>query len=209
MQPVLAASSAASVVISSKAGVRQQAMVNSATFWNLKQEQVAVEDVFFHEYFSQMGKPGQAAKAKKAQKTKEDGSEDEEAEDEIWEALVNSKPEVQGEEDEDSDMDMAAFDDDYSDISLDFDGPGGDFDDEEMPSDMGSDVSGGVFDESDMSGDGSVIEEEDDQPAPAATKPTAKDDKRRKHRKEIKSLPTFASAEDYAEMLAAEDGLDD
>ncbi len=117
------AGGSANIVVPGKAGTgaAQRSSVNTPSFWNLKAEQVAAEDVFFHEYFSQIGKPAQAAK-KQARKEADEGAseEDEEAEGEIWDALVNSRPEVGGgDEDDDDDMDLARLDEDYgSDVSL-------------------------------------------------------------------------------------------
>ncbi|KAK4453578.1 ribosome biogenesis protein MAK21 [Podospora aff. communis PSN243] len=204
MQPILASGSASHLVVSSKTAARQQ-VVNSASFWNLKAEDVSAEDTFFHEYFAKIGKPGEASKAKKAAKVEEAGSEDEAAENEIWEALVNSRPEVEGDDATDgSDVDM----EDYEDSDGESIGSG--VDAEEM-SDMGSDGSGGfegIFDESedDMPGSGNEEEEKEEV---AGGEPVDGDSRtKRMSRKEMRSLPTFASADDYAEMLAAEeDGM--
>ncbi|KAK3984286.1 putative ribosome biogenesis protein [Cladorrhinum sp. PSN332] len=215
MQPALASGSAAHIVASNKAGTQRQKVVNSASFWNLKPEQVSAEDVFFHEYFTRMGKPGQPEKAKKPAKTEAPGSDDEEAEDEIWDALVNSRPEVEGpDDDEGSDIDMEDYEDSDEDMEV-----GGAALGEDM-SDMGSDASDddgfqGIFEDSEASGDDDEVasdveesekeEEEEEKEEKAPTKSS----EARKRRKQMKSLPMFASAEDYAEMLAGEeDGLE-
>lgn len=206
MQPVLAggSSAAAHVVIPGKAGAQRQSVVNSAAFWNLKLKDVAAEDVFFHEYFAQVGKPGQAKKAKKA-KADEDRNavaEDEE-EEEIWQALVSSRPEVLGDEEGDSDLDMDGLE--GSDVSLDLgsDGEEEGFGSDDMES-QGSDAGfSDIFGDSDKSD----VEEQDDKPGSEEerTEKEAKRSKARQRRKELKALPTFASAEDYAEMLAGEE----
>ncbi|KAK4166707.1 putative ribosome biogenesis protein [Cladorrhinum sp. PSN259] len=211
MQPALASGSAAHIVASNKAGVQKQKVVNSASFWNLKPEQVSAEDVFFHEYFTRMGKPSQGQKAKKPAKAEAD-SDEEEAEDEIWDALVNSRPEVEGpDDDEDSDLGMEDYDDSDEDMEA-----GGAALDNNM-SDMGSDASNdsfqGIFEDSEASEDDEDVlldaaaesEKEDEEEEKAPTK----NSEARKRRKQMKSLPTFASADDYAEMLAGEeDGLE-
>lgn len=219
MQPV-SSSSATNIVVPGKAGSTQRSSVNTASFWNLKQEQVAKEDVFFHEYFSQIGKPAQAAK--KAKKEVDEGaSEDEEAEGEIWDALVNSRPEVggaEGEED-DEDVDFAGLEDiDYgSDVSINLDDSADDM--SEGGAEVGSDagVDGGfegIFGDSedeegaeweDEEADEEDKEEEEDESAGKSKKWK----ERRERKKEMKGLPTFASAEDYAEMLGRDDDLDD
>ncbi|KAK4229488.1 putative ribosome biogenesis protein [Podospora fimiseda] len=207
MQPALASGSAAHIVASNKAGTQKQKVVNSASFWNLKPEQVSAEDVFFHEYFTRMGKPAQAEKVKKPAKSEAAGSDDEEAEDQIWDALVNSRPEVEGpDDDEGSDIDMEDYEDSDEDLEA-----GGAALDEDM-SDMGSDASDdgfqGIFEDSEASGDEDQAASDAEDSEEEEKAPT-KSSEARKRRKKMKSLPTFASAEDYAEMLAGEeDGLD-
>lgn len=210
MQPVLASGGA---VGSGKAASRQS-VVNSASFWNLPAEKVSAEDTFFHEYFARIGKPGQVAKTKKAAK-EQAGSDDEEAEGEIWEALVNSRPEVEGADvDDESDFDMEDYEDSDEDLDLDAAGDGGHGQDSE---DSGDDFQG-IFDDSegdDDDDDEAVGEEEeaavDGEGGDAeAISKNERNIANRKRRKAMKALPTFASAEDYADMLAAEDGgLDD
>ncbi|KAL2015942.1 hypothetical protein VTK56DRAFT_4514 [Thermocarpiscus australiensis] len=219
MQPILASGSASHIVASSKVGPRQPT-VNSSSFWNLKPDQVPAEDVFFHEYFTRIGKPGEALRAKKTagrEAEREAESGDEAEEEEIWEALVNSKPDLEGGDADDySDADLGGYD--YSDNDVEVDGIGAD----ENMSDVESEASDGdtgfegIFDDSEEGQEHS--EEESDGPGPgkdeaglaARRVPSKHAHKGRLSRKEMKSLPTFASADDYAEMLAAEDeDLDD
>lgn len=207
MQPILASGSSSHIVGSSKAAARQQPMVNSSSFWNLKPGQVSAEDTFFHEYFARVGKPAEASRAKKKADKDQAGSDEEEAgEDEIWEALVNSRPEVEGADaEEDSDMDLDEFD--YSDNDMEVDGD----DAGEKMADLGSDVSEGddgfegIFGDSDESDEAGSGEDEDEIEPEADEETTEPGRKRRLNRKEMRSLPTFASADDYAEMLAAEE----
>ncbi|OIW34463.1 CBF-domain-containing protein [Coniochaeta ligniaria NRRL 30616] len=219
MQPVQSTSGATTIVVPGKAGSTQRSTVNHASFWNLKQEQVAAEDVFFHEYFSQIGKPAQAAKKAKKE-LDENASDDEEAEGEIWDALVNSRPEVGGgEDDEDDDVDFAGLEDiDYgSDVSINLDDSADDMSEggADLGSDAGEEDGGfeGIFGDSDDDGaewedeeeEGKDGEEEEDETAGKSKKWK----ERRERKKEMKGLPTFASAEDYAEMLGRDDDLDD
>ncbi|KAK4182255.1 putative ribosome biogenesis protein [Podospora australis] len=215
MQPVLASGSSSHIVASNKAGTKQQKAVNSASFWNLKPGQVSAEDVFFHEYFARIGKTGETTKTKKPTPQHAAGSDDEAAEDEIWEALVNSRPEVEGlDADETSDVDMEDFE--YSDDDMDVDG-GAALDGElsDAVSDISEEESGfeGIFGDSESSGDDDESADETGEPdkeveAKKKQAPTRGSEARRR-RKEIKSLPTFASVDEYAEMLAAEeDGLE-
>ncbi|KAK0729435.1 CBF/Mak21 family-domain-containing protein [Apiosordaria backusii] len=206
MQPVLASGSASHIVASNKAGAKQSKTVNSASFWNLKPEQVSAEDVFFHEYFSRIGKPVEGAKTKKEANVAAD-SDDEEAEDEIWEALVNSRPEVEGDDaDEDSDIDMEGYEDSDEDMDVD---AAIDEDMEDLGSEVSEDDGGfeGIFGDSEESDeDGESAEEKGQGQKEEAPK---KFSEARRRRKELKALPTFASIDDYAEMLAGEeDGLE-
>lgn len=209
MQPILASGGASHIVASSKANARQQPVVNSSSFWNLKLDQVSAEDVFFHEYFARVNKPREASRAKKAADGQAGSDDEGEGEEEIWDALVNSKPEIEGADgEEDSDMDLAEYD--YSDNEMEVDGLDADG---KMSDSGGEDGFEGIFDDSEdevgmseedkeEAGTGDEVEEE------AAVEPSRPGRKGRLNRKEMKSLPTFASADDYAEMLAAEDGLD-
>lgn len=196
MQPVLAAGSAAHIVVPGKTTAKQQGTVNSAAFWNKKQEDVAAEDAFFHAYFSQIGKPDQEAKGKKAKKEAADGEEEDEIdEDEIWDALVNSRPEIDGDEDED--MDMGMSEDDESDLGSLIDMS--DDDDEEVEEDDDDEVDFGDEDYEMGEADEPASDGEEEEPS-AANKGKGKLGK-----KDFKKLPTFATAEDYAALLAGED----
>lgn len=199
MQPLLAAGSAAHIVVPGRAAAKQQGTVNSAAFWNKKQEDVAAEDVFFHAYFSQIGKSGQEAKSKKAKEAAygEDG-EEEMDEDEVWDALVNSRPEIGEDEGDDLDLDMS--EDDESDLGS-FLGMSDDDDDEE---DDGGDEEAGFDDEDEEMGEAgafSASESEEEQEDEAA----AKKSKGKLRKKELKKLPMFATADAYAALLAGED----
>ncbi|KAI0430420.1 CBF/Mak21 family-domain-containing protein [Xylaria sp. FL1042] len=205
MQPI-AASGQSQVLLSSKSSVKDVDSVNSASFWNKKSGDVAVEDAFFHEYFTQMGKPGQAEreqkrKLKKKDTTGKEGEDDEEAnEDEIWDALVNSRPEIQEDSDDGADFDdMMSLDDSEKEFrkAMEEDDDEDDFN----------------LDDSDVEISDDEIDEDEDE---EAEEPTAKEEKkdekpeseRKKKRKAIKALPLFASADDYAEMLAQDaDGM--
>lgn len=210
MQPVLATGNSTSVAMAGKDGVKRRATVNSASFWNLKPDQVAAEDVFFHQYFAQIGKPSQAAKAKKAKAADAgDDDEDDEAEEEIWGALVNSRPQVQGDDDGGEGFDTEDVDYD-SDDSLDL---GSDDEGSDGGAALGSDISSGddggfegIFGDSDESDVDAEADSEGEDTAAVPIKGKAKGG--RLGRKELRSLPMFASADDYAEMLANEDDMD-
>ncbi|KAL7628240.1 RNA-binding ribosome biosynthesis protein mak21 [Parahypoxylon ruwenzoriense] len=195
MQPV-AAGGQGHILLSSKPSAKAAGTsLNSAEFWNKKSEDVAVEDVFFHEYFTRVGKSEQAERKKqKASKASAEGEngEEEAGEDEIWDALVSSRPEVQGESDSDPDFDdLMSLDDSEDNLDKDMAEDG----------EEGSGDEGGVefWDDSDEDEDDEGDEEL--QPVENADEKKPESDHKAR-RKALKNLPTFASADDYAEMLA-------
>lgn len=202
MQPVLAAGSAAHVVVPGRATAKQQASVNSAAFWNKKQEDVAAENVFFHAYFSQIGKPAQEARAKKAKKEAVDGDEEEEIdEDEIWDALVNSRPEIDGDGDEDLDLDMS--EDDEMDLGSLIDMSDDDDDDDDNDDEEGDDDDDvDIGDEDEAMGEASDLASDGEE---EAEEPATKKDQGKLRKKQLKKLPMFATADDYAALLAGDD----
>ncbi|ORY66501.1 CBF/Mak21 family-domain-containing protein [Pseudomassariella vexata] len=196
MQPV-AASGQGSVLVSGKPTAKSAMSVNTASFWNKKAAEVAVDDVFFHEYFSQIGKPGQIERATKAKAEEIDDDDSEAGEDEIWEALKSSRPEVNGDSDSD---DLGSefgelMGDDGSDASLDDD------------LNMGGDSDGSALDFSDASSLDFSDEDEDEEGGAATAETTdgKPESEQRKRKKMLKGLPTFASADDYAAMLEQEE----
>ncbi|KAI1133655.1 CBF-domain-containing protein [Nemania abortiva] len=197
MQPI-AASGQSQILLSSKSSMKDADSVNSASFWNKKSDDVAVEDAFFHEYFTQMGKPGQAEREqkRKAKKDAGDEEEDEEAkEDEIWDALVNSRPEIQEDSDDGADFDdMMSLDDSEKEFRKAME----EDDDEDAFNLDDSDMD---FSDEDMEGDEDV-DEDNEETAVEDKKEEKPESERKKKRKALKALPLFASAEDYAEMLA-------
>lgn len=229
MQP-LAGSDAADRLVSVGKD-RQYAPVNSEAFWKKKSDEVAAEDVFFHEYFNRLGKD----KEKKEKKSKDPAERDEEGEDEdeIWQALVNSKPEVEGKEsDDDLDMDdlESAYDDDEDGDAEEGEGDEGvifnDESDEEMEDDVDADegpeppaksTAKKPRDEEpsdedddfnmDVSDEEAFVGSDEELPVDMGDKDDVKDDAKseRKKRRKLKHLPTFASADDYAALLAGED----
>jgi ribosome biogenesis protein MAK21 len=203
MQPLSGGDSR--VLVSNRGTQKKQEPVNSEAFWRKKAEDVSVDEVFFHKYFTHIGKGKQVSNKKKAPAKHADGAdnEDEENEDEIWQALVDSRPEVEGGSDEDSDMEMLDLDDSDAASSIsdedgeegeevDFEPAGSEVSDEGMegaPADSQSDA-------------GSDMDELFEKELKAAREADdgAEETSRQKKRR-MKSLPTFASAEDYAEML--------
>ncbi len=200
MQPM--ANDTQNVLISGSLGVVRRLPVNSEAFKTKKQDQVAAEDVFFHQYFSSLGKAG--SKKTKAQKKRGDGDEESGDEDEVWKAMMESAPDLEGIEDDEDDIDLSdlesemgesdegGMDIDEGDEGVDLDPAIFDEDDEDL---MGMDM-----EEPDQS-DASDFEGFDEQPSSQKTKGKDEKEKQKKAKKAKKNLPTFASAADYAKML--------
>ena len=217
----------------------QQLPLNSEAFWKKKAEDVAAEDVFFHEYFSRLGKDKEKAQRKK--KSKDPVERDEEGdvddddlsdqESEIWKALVDSRPEVEGPGDSDDDLDLddleSAYDksdDEGDDDEVIFN----DESDEEMEDIEEEDAAANAkaakaksrtskdddledeeaFD-MDVSDEEAFVDSDEDLPSDVelggVELPKEDDKAGRKKRRKLKHLPTFASVDDYAALLAGED----
>lgn len=224
MQPMSGTSKAADYLITHRDGDRRHDPVNSEHFWRQKVEDVRVDEVFFHAYFEKAGKAKQASKKEKRKKKKESEEESDESgeEQEIWKALVNSRPDIEGEEEDDdgfSDIDMDDMSDDEAGIQpnegveLNL---GSDHEDAELIDANEADEKDANVDHEDfdLDDEDAFVDSDEDIPIdfemnddtdiedPRASKSNKdqKDKKGRKKRK-LKHLPTFASAEDYAKLL--------
>ena len=190
-----------------------QASVLSEAFWRSDVSKVNPNEVFFHKYFNIVGRgKDQAREKKEKRKAKKAGSEadDDEDEDEIWKALVNSRPDLEGSEPSEDDMEMDMDDDDEPAGKPDEDGiqlgkgDGGLEDD-------GSESQEGLFVDDD---DEALLGSDDEVPSELETafneevklgsetqSKLPEESGRSKKRRKLKNLPTFASADDYAEMI--------
>ncbi|TVY14859.1 Ribosome biogenesis protein NOC1 [Lachnellula arida] len=222
MQP-LAGGDNKGILLSNKTNHGSVQPVNSESFWRKKAEDVAVDEVFFHKYFTQVGK-GKMDRKKKGKKGDGEDGDEENDEDEIWQALVESRPEVEG--GSDGDEEMLDFDDEDMDSmsesedgGVDIESSGGEEVDIESDGDEagvpvvddaqeGSSDEDGAFAEDLESG--SEIEDASDDEAELfakelqTAKPAQESEEKetsRKRKRRMKSLPTFASMDDYAEML--------
>ena len=222
MQP-MGGSSAADLLVK-PSGERTAAPVNTESFWQKKVEDVAADEVFFHSYFNQAGgKKPKTSDKKKSKARDSDDSEDDEGEDEIWKALVNSRPDVEGgDDDDDIDLDdlEAAYsdsDDDGSEPGLDM---GGDSDAEEgegmvLDAEEGdSDMDG--FPDFDDEDEDAFLDDEDEVPvdfddeeeveSEKDEKELSRSQQKRKERKKLKSLPVFASMEGLRQVAGCRAG---
>lgn len=221
MQPMAGTSKAASYLITTRDGDRTHDPLNSEQFWRRKVDDVRDDEVFFHTYFEKAGKAKQAEKKTKKKNRKQDDSEDSADDEEIWQALVKSRPEVEGDGGDDDDLSDFDMDDMMSD---DDEGPGGmdggvelnlgsddDEDDQEVADRRGQhaddDDDDDDFANFDLDDEDAFMDSDADVPVDLDVdedEGAAKDGRKSKKRK-LKSLPTFASADDYAKLLADED----
>ena len=205
MQP-LAGGDRRGVLLSSKTANHVQRPVNTEAFWHKKVEDVAVDEVFFHKYFSQIGKAKQALGKATGDMDLATDSDDEndENDDEIWQALVDSRPEVEGKSDTESDLEMT----DESEAGSSVGGVELGTDEEDAQDSDESEIreydgfEGGLFDDEGSSGSDAEHVFADE---PPTAQKEAPEETSKQRRKKLKNLPTFASVEDYAEMLEDDD----
>lgn len=230
---------------------QNQLPLNTEAFWKKKANDVAAEDVFFHEYFTRVNKDKEKVRSKKSKDVDAEDQSDEGLsgdEDEIWKALVDSRPELEADEDSDDDLDMSDLE---SALDSGEDGEGADEDDSDGgvifndESDVPSDEEMAEFSEPeeaappvktkkaakkpskeveedsddfdmDVSDDDAFIDSDEDLPSdmelggvdleePEKPADAAAPESNRSKRRKLKQLPTFASADDYAALLDAED----
>jgi ribosome biogenesis protein MAK21 len=205
MQP-MASNDTQSVLISSTTTV-PGLPVNTDRFRNQKDDQVSAEDVFFHKYFSSLGKDSIKAKSKKGDKGSEGGSIGEEDEDAVWKAMMDSAPDLEGVDDSDQNLSMSDLESNFDEAME--ESNDGDLDEAEVDAD---EIEGApIFEESEdemVDFDDLRVESSEDMTSeaiePGKAIPAGKKSKSveaRGKRKKMKALPVFASAADYAKML--------
>ncbi|PFH63341.1 hypothetical protein XA68_13798 [Ophiocordyceps unilateralis] len=186
MQPLRASKDVGDIWLGKKDAGSAAPGVNTAAFRNMKVENVAAEDIFFHQYFQHMPKDAK----KSAEKSAPD--DEEQDEDGIWEALVATQPDIVDEESDDGfdeleAADMASEDGSSPAMSLDSD----------------------MEEEDEVSSDGlAAMDEGDDHDEEDEKKRERERDEAtsgRSRRKALKGLPMFASVDDYAELLTGEE----
>lgn len=187
--------------------------VNIESSLQQKPTNISANEVFFHRYFDQMGNLKDKGKQQKKEKgkakkgTKAAGSDDDgEEEEEIWRALVDSRPEI---EDEDEDEEDGFDDEDF----------GEDFEDDPEDNPMEDDAidlaegdgsnlvshldeSNAELSDSDEVGDTNAIV---NQMTDGLDVLDEKDGARKRRKRKLRNFPTFAEASNFAEMLDEEE----
>ena len=225
MQPMAGSNAADLLVKPGKAGLTsaRNTEINSEAFWHRKIEDVAADEVFFHSYFNQAGKrkPPKAVKKSTQKNAADEEDSEEDGGEEIWKAITASKPEVEG-QDEDDDLSMGDLESAYSDNDEASD-PGIDLGGEEASAEDGVPLDDELSDSDEMEEmpelddeEDAMFDDEDELPEEfQAPKESDKEEelsrnkKKRKERKKFKQLPVFASADDYAKMLGQDDDEDE
>lgn len=204
-------------LVSARVRAAAQESVHSEAFWRRDISKVNANEVFFHKYFNIVGRGKDQARAKKEKRKakKAGGDEDEdddEDEDEIWDALVKSQPELEGSEASEDDLEMEIYmDHDDEPVSEpDEDGVQWEKEDGALEDDD-SESQEGLFDDDDeealLGSDDEVPSDletafnEEDKVESETQSALPEESERRKKRRKLKNLPTFASADDYAEMM--------
>ncbi|CAL9731867.1 ribosome biogenesis protein Mak21p [Monosporozyma unispora] len=207
MQPLFGGSELSNTILVKASDLQHNTMpANTENWLNKKVEDINPEDKFFHQYFSSKNS---AVKAKKDTKARGFDDDEEMDEDEIWDALVKSKPDV--EDNSEDEMDFGA--DDFSSDDEDLEAAAEEEDEsgsEDIEAFGEEDIDFSAFDGI----DGAAEEDDDNESASeieGSSKRThdesesdeEKDDKKSKKQKK-KALPVFASADDYAEYLKSD-----
>lgn len=215
MQP-LAGGDTSHFLASARYSGEAQAPVNSEDFLRREVKDIGADEAFFHDYFTRIGKASAAVERTDVAKGRDfaTGSDNDDDESDIWKALVMSRPELEGDEQSDSLVDM---DDIFSGseagmVAVDDEEAPGSQDDalSEAAADTGTDL--------DLESDEALVAS--DTEIPSEVNRTLRDGPLageifqaaalhrkppiRKRRK-LRHLPTFASAASYAAMLSGDD----
>lgn len=180
MQPLASGDSSGHLV---STGTHHQVPVNSEVFWDKARDEVAAEDAFFYQYFHMSGKT--AADKRNPKKARTDDDESESGESEIWKSMMESAPDLQGlDDDSDDDLEMSDL--------------------ESLDTSSGDEVGEGE----DGSGNSAPEDDDEDDEEDEDGGISAPDPKSlvsasgsALSRKQLKSLPTFAAAEEYETLI--------
>lgn len=217
MQP-LVGSNVADLLVKPGEAVSRKAPLNSEAFWAKKVEDVSADEVFFHAYFNASGTKKRKSGQQTSKKEHDEDEDDSDAgEEEIWQAIANSRPEVEG-PDSDDDLSMADLEsaysksDDGSEGGIDLGGDGEEVDEDAFAETYGMDGSDVAevpnldSDEDAMLGSDDELPFEMEEQIPEEN--TTRNKKKREDKKKLKNLPVFATAEDYAKLLGDDDDDD-
>ncbi|CCC71805.1 hypothetical protein NCAS_0I01370 [Naumovozyma castellii] len=221
MQPLFGGSQIdKTVLVKASDVILDQTPVNTENWLDMKVDEIKPEDKFFYQYFA--NKKNAIKKGKQDEKDVHGFDSDEEMdEDEIWDALVKSRPDV---EDDSDDGELNLDDEDFSSMSS---SEGEDAEEEAEEAEAKAELEKALGEsadeeasESDLDGDVfySFADEEAEQDASdsgkrsfsevssdAEVEEEEEEDTGKKQKKSKKnSLPVFASADEYAQYLESD-----
>ncbi|KAL9607211.1 MAG: hypothetical protein Q9167_007851 [Letrouitia subvulpina] len=223
MQPLAGGDSSGILLNSLRPKSSSKNPVNSEAFWKMESEKVDPDEVFFHKYFSSLGKGKERAKERKKKRTEkaDAGDVEDEDEEEIWKALVESRPEIEGSgedegegdmdtEDLESEMGRIEDEDGEEDAEVAVNGEGEDetrYEDEikevdesdHQAMDLGEDDEALLGSDEDLPSGLEKAFEREAKASEAAARRSGTG--KRRDKRKLRNLPTFASAEEYAEMI--------
>ena len=201
MQPMATTQGADLLVSASVKQARSAQPVNGATFSKLEDSRIKPDDVFFHKYFGIKTNGLEEARKRKAKNHKsvddEEPGEDDENEDEIWRALIDSRPEL-----EEDDIHTSSS---LEDFELDTDEEAGEEGNLiESISAFEPEGSDAYLDSDEVMSISDIAHFKEYSERPADQFPTRETPRAKKRRKLLKDLPTFASADEYAALLVTD-----
>ncbi|CAH6722088.1 ribosome biogenesis protein Mak21p [[Candida] jaroonii] len=223
MQP-LGGAHTGSLLVKATNVLNHDVPVNTENWLNKKSQDIKPDEQFFHQYFTTKVTK---VKGKKAIKD-EDGDKSDLEDDEVWSALVKSRPDVEADSDEES---IGFDEEDFSDLDdeeLNQDDED-DEDEPELPDSGEENIQEDINDSDDIEqneefgdSDGEAfinnedefdseefelpeIESEDEEPQQESKKRKADDTKSKNKKQKVKDLPVFASADDYSKYLDSDD----
>lgn len=231
MQPLVGGSDInQSMLLKASDVILNRVPVNAQDWLNKKTKDIKPEDKFFHQYFANK-KSAVVNQNNNDDKNKDFNEDDEMNEDEIWDALVKSKPDVEDDsgdeldfndedfsdmDDSDSDAENLDADEDQAGIEIDSDIENSEFSmaeeaDDKISKDDFSDEGEEEFhsfidDAADVISDNEDESQEEnkrsiDEVENSDEEETKKSSKKAR-KQQIKALPTFASADDYTQYLS-------
>lgn len=205
--------------------------VNTVNWLSKKAAEIKPDEKFFYEYFSaNLGKVRNKKVAKKIKEGEDEDEREEMSDEEVWDALVKLKPDVEGlsdaegfsdlDEDDFSDMDLSDDENEDAEVTG-FDlhdsekfenevafGNANESESEEEDEELAIDEEfGAVSDEEDMFNINEDDEYSSDDADADSKKRTQKsgDEEKKKKKPKLLGLPVFASVDDYAQYLESDD----
>ncbi|OZJ05634.1 hypothetical protein BZG36_01521 [Bifiguratus adelaidae] len=202
MQPMLGDKE--SLVMRKGAGIATSGpSMNDERFWRSKVEDVPVDQLFFHKYFTKKGEmEGKKKRKDKAERVESEDKDEDKDEEEIWKAMVGSMPgDVM--DDDDQELDDSEDDEDLQALLMGSDSEEEENEDNEEEGDGKEPDLDEDEDEEDEEIDMQGLEGEDmaDWELPGEKRKHKGVEGSKKKRQRRSELPTFASYEDYAHLL--------